>query len=177
MLDVLTIPGLRRVGAAALGAVLPARCLGCGDIVDRPGSLCAMCWTDIDFLAPPLCACCGMPFEVDSGPGSLCGACMGRRPHFERARSVFRYTDRSPPHSGLQARRPNSWGWCLWRVDGARGCRAPRGRKPDRARAASLDAPISAPLQSGGILAYFRLTTSNEIAETRANCLFPNRLG
>ncbi|HUC62545.1 MAG TPA: ComF family protein [Alphaproteobacteria bacterium] len=86
---------LRRAGSGALGAVLPARCLGCGKLVDAPGALCGACWNEIDFLAPPFCACCGIPFEVDPGEDLLCGLCLKRRPAFGRARAVFRYDEES----------------------------------------------------------------------------------
>ena len=86
---------LRRGALGALGAVLPARCLGCGALVEGPRTLCAACWNEIDFLAPPFCACCGIPFEVDPGEDLLCGACLKRRPAFARARAVFRYDERS----------------------------------------------------------------------------------
>ncbi len=86
---------LRRWGALALNAVLPARCLSCGVVVDAPGTLCPPCWRAIDFLAPPFCACCGMPFEVDPGEAALCTGCLDRPPDFARARAVFRYGEES----------------------------------------------------------------------------------
>jgi ComF family protein len=93
----LAMPSLRQWAHVALGAVLPARCLGCGVVVERPGTLCPACWRAIDFLAPPHCACCGMPFELDPGEAARCGACMARPPSFARARAVFRYSDASRP--------------------------------------------------------------------------------
>ncbi len=86
---------LRRGALGALGAVLPARCLGCGKVVETAGALCGTCWSAIDFLAPPFCACCGLPFEVDPGEELLCGVCLKRRPAFAHARAVFRYDERS----------------------------------------------------------------------------------
>jgi len=91
----IAVPNLRHWANVALGAVLPARCLGCGVVVERPGTLCPACWRTIDFLAPPLCACCGMPFELDPGEAALCGACLAHRRHFARARAVFRYSEAS----------------------------------------------------------------------------------
>lgn len=95
MVNSLTPVPLRRVFLGILNAVLPARCLGCGSVVDAPGTLCPQCWSAIDFLGPPQCACCGLPFEVEPGEAALCGACLRRRPQFDRARAVFRYDDRS----------------------------------------------------------------------------------
>jgi ComF family protein len=93
-----------------LDLVLPPRCLGCGDLVEEQGTLCATCWTAITFVADPLCRRCGLPFAFDSGdlvPGDQgtdsvddgldCGACLADPPPFERARAVMRYDDASRP--------------------------------------------------------------------------------
>ena len=100
-----TLRGLRRAGRLIVDAVLPPQCLSCGAATDAPGHLCAACWSGIVWLAAPLCACCGAPFEFDAGANMsarnggggeiLCGACLRRRPVFDRARAVFRYDDRS----------------------------------------------------------------------------------
>jgi len=95
MLSELAIKPLRRLALGAIDLILPARCLGCGVVVDQQGSLCPTCWSEVDFLSEPLCACCGIPFDMEVGKGALCGACIRRPPAFERARAVFRYDDRS----------------------------------------------------------------------------------
>lgn len=91
----LAIAPLRRLGVGALNAILPARCLGCGAEIDASGALCPSCWSEIEFVGPPQCTCCGLPFEVDAGEAMMCGACLGRRPPFARARAAFRYDERS----------------------------------------------------------------------------------
>ena len=85
----------RRAALVALAAVLPPRCLACGEPVADPGTLCAPCWSLLAFLAPPCCAACGYPFEYDSGPGTLCGACAASHPLYDRARAPLRYDDAS----------------------------------------------------------------------------------
>ncbi len=87
---------------AAFGAVLdlllPHQCLKCGVVIGKEGALCAACWAEIAFIAPPVCACCGYPFELDhgaGGAGALCGACLRDPPPFARARAVFRYDSAS----------------------------------------------------------------------------------
>jgi ComF family protein len=85
----------RAIGRGALNAVLPPRCLSCGGAVDLPGALCASCWHGVSFLSTPLCACCGVPFEVDAGPDTLCAGCAAAPPPFARARAVMRYDDGS----------------------------------------------------------------------------------
>jgi ComF family protein len=86
---------LGRAALVALAAVLPPRCLACGETVTDPRTLCSGCWAQLLFLAPPVCAACGYPFEFDSGPGALCGACMAQRPAYGRARAVFKYDEAS----------------------------------------------------------------------------------
>jgi ComF family protein len=82
---------LTRLASRALDVMLPPRCLACGGAVGEQGALCPECWAGIDFLAPPLCARCGFPFELDTEAGTLCGACQARPPVFDRARAVLRY--------------------------------------------------------------------------------------
>jgi ComF family protein len=78
-----------------LDAVLPPRCLKCGDILGGENGLCTACWSKLAWLSPPCCVACGQPFPFDSGAGTLCGACLQRRPAYDRARAVFRYDDES----------------------------------------------------------------------------------
>lgn len=84
---------VRRLSSGLLNVVLPPRCLACGDAVAQAGALCSGCWDRIDFIAPPYCAACGLPFEFDPGPDSLCGACLRDRPAYDRARAVMRYDE------------------------------------------------------------------------------------
>lgn len=87
------------LGTAAkivLNALLPPQCLACTAVVDDAGALCAACFGKMTFVAPPLCAACGAPFE---GPaleeGALCGACIAAAPAYARARAVFVYDETS----------------------------------------------------------------------------------
>jgi ComF family protein len=77
----------------ALDAVLPPRCISCGEIVGANGTLCSACWRGVTFIAPPFCARCGLPFPHD-GTG-ICAACAARPPHYARARAVLRYDEAS----------------------------------------------------------------------------------
>jgi ComF family protein len=91
-----TLPArLRQVGRIIVDAVLPPRCLACGEIVGEPDSLCGSCWAAITFFAPPWCAVCGLPFPHPMGAAALCGACARRRPSWDRARAVLRYDKNS----------------------------------------------------------------------------------
>ncbi|WP_421708387.1 ComF family protein [Algihabitans sp.] len=91
----LAVPGVAALSRVVLDALLPPRCLVTNAPVDRPGQLSPDAWQAADFIASPLCACCGVPFEVDPGPGALCGACARAQPAYDRARAVMRYDDAS----------------------------------------------------------------------------------
>lgn len=86
-------------GAASrmvLNALLPPRCLACTAVVDDAGALCGDCFGRMTFVAPPLCAACGAPFEEPAvTEGSLCGACIAAPPGYARARAVFLYDESS----------------------------------------------------------------------------------
>ena len=86
---------VRRLGLTILDAVLPPQCPGCGSAVDGVGRLCPECWRGIHFLAPPMCAACGFPFEFDIGDDALCAACAARPPPYRQARAVMRYDEAS----------------------------------------------------------------------------------
>ena len=80
---------LRQAGRRVLDALLPPRCLGCGTIVDAPGTLCMACWNKAQFIAAPHCDRCGLPFELAEdavGPVVTCAACIADPPRFDRAR-------------------------------------------------------------------------------------------
>lgn len=85
---------LKTAGRSVLNALLPPRCLACGGPVGAPGTLCPGCWEGVSFLGPPLCRCCGFPFElapeVDAGD-ALCAACHAEPPPYARARAVMAY--------------------------------------------------------------------------------------
>ncbi len=52
-------------------------------------------WGRLEFIAAPQCAACGWPFEFEVGEGSLCVACLARRPAYGMARSALKYNDAS----------------------------------------------------------------------------------
>jgi predicted amidophosphoribosyltransferase len=81
---------LRRLGLAALDAVLPPHCLTCDAAVDVQGSLCGACFGTLSFVTAPHCARCGVPFP-HAGAGPVCPGCEARPPAFEAARAALRY--------------------------------------------------------------------------------------
>lgn len=86
---------VRRGTRAALDVLFPPICIACREPVRDSGSLCPKCWSAVSFLEGAMCACCGLPFEIDPGPDTLCAACHARKPAFDKARSVMRYDEAS----------------------------------------------------------------------------------
>jgi ComF family protein len=85
----------RRAGRVLLDLVFPPLCIACRTPVAEPYNLCSTCWAQVSFLEGPECACCGLPFDVDPGPDTLCAACHAKPPAFDRARAVMRYDEAS----------------------------------------------------------------------------------
>jgi len=86
---------LAKTGRAVLDAVYPPLCIACRASTGGAQGLCASCWNKMSFIEGPVCAACGLPFEIDPGGETLCGACHADPPDFDRARAVLRYDDAS----------------------------------------------------------------------------------
>jgi|HubBroStandDraft_6_1064221.scaffolds.fasta_scaffold15821_5 ComF family protein len=74
-----------------LDFAFPPLCAACRTPVGEAHSLCGQCWRKITFFDGPGCAICGFPFEFDPGAETLCAACQGRPPAFDRAQAVMHY--------------------------------------------------------------------------------------
>ncbi len=74
---------------------LPPRCPICGTTVDADNRFCLPCWRQLDFLAKPWCAACGLPFAFDHPDDSRCMKCLTEPPIHDGVRAVVRYDDRS----------------------------------------------------------------------------------
>ncbi|MEJ7925961.1 ComF family protein [Sphingobium sp. AN641] len=85
--------GLRAVLRPAIDYALPPRCPGCGAIVGQDHAFCLDCWSGVQFLGPPCCARCGVPFAHEQGEAAQCGACLADPPPFDSARAVLAYGD------------------------------------------------------------------------------------
>jgi ComF family protein len=78
--------------AAPLARLLfPPVCAGCRRQVREPGTLCPVCWPDVRFIEPPLCAVLGTPFAFEVGDGAVSPAAIADPPPFARARAAVSY--------------------------------------------------------------------------------------
>ncbi len=73
--------------------IFPPLCPACAAPVAATGHLCAGCWAGLTFLDGAACATCGLPFEIEVGADSQCGACLAEPPAYARARAALRYDD------------------------------------------------------------------------------------
>lgn len=78
-------------GRAAFDLILPPRCPSCREVTAAPERFCPDCWRSLAFVTAPMCACCGLPFELDAGPEALCGECAAAPRRFTSARAALRY--------------------------------------------------------------------------------------
>ena len=78
-------------GRKVLDALLPPRCVACGQEIDAGHGLCADCWGNLTFIETPMCERCGLPFDFEVPSSILCGPCLARPPTFDRARAALIY--------------------------------------------------------------------------------------
>jgi ComF family protein len=81
-------PAVYRLFRFLLDFGLPARCGGCGTIVDEVDSFCIACWRSLEFLQGG-CSRCGIPLEATEA--EICGACLARPPRLDRMRAAVAY--------------------------------------------------------------------------------------
>ncbi len=85
----------RQLARLAIDLALPPRCIGCGARTDSAGLACARCWSNLTFIAPPFCQCCGAPFDFAVEGDIRCAACHADPPPYDRARAAVTYDEGS----------------------------------------------------------------------------------
>lgn len=76
----------------ALRVIYPARCIGCGGIVESDFGLCGPCYADTPFLLGLVCDGCGA--ELPGGHESemaRCDSCLAHPPPWDQGRAVMEY--------------------------------------------------------------------------------------
>ena len=81
---------LKTWGETLLGFLYPNACQLCGDqrATAAEGYVCAQCWQGVQFIVPPFCERCGLPFEGDLTTTFTCSNCREMELHFVRARAA-----------------------------------------------------------------------------------------
>jgi competence protein ComFC len=74
---------------AGLNFLFPAVCQLCGDAraTAAEGYVCAGCWQNVRFIAPPCCERCGLPYPGDITTTFECANCRDLDLHFRWARA------------------------------------------------------------------------------------------
>jgi ComF family protein len=85
------VGALKGASRTVLDFALPARCGGCGTIVDEVDSFCIDCWRQIEWLGKGGCTVCGLPLQ--STDAETCAACLAKPPRLARMRSAVAYDD------------------------------------------------------------------------------------
>jgi ComF family protein len=75
---------------AVLNFALPARCSGCGAIVDEMHTFCIDCWRSIEFIRGG-CNSCGLPLAATDL--EVCAVCLAKPPRIQRSRSAVTYDE------------------------------------------------------------------------------------
>jgi ComF family protein len=86
-----TLTGPRAWLEAVLGFVYPQACQICGDAHATPdeGFICTGCRREIQFVQPPYCARCGLPYPGEITNTFECSNCREMKLHFCHARSAI----------------------------------------------------------------------------------------
>ncbi|MCR8828166.1 ComF family protein [Pseudosulfitobacter koreensis] len=80
----------------ALSLIYPARCLGCGTVVDDDFGLCGTCWRDTPFVGGAICDSCGGPLPGQTGVDKAhCDSCLRDPPPWDQGRAALVYRDRA----------------------------------------------------------------------------------
>jgi ComF family protein len=74
----IAILSARQLAGLALDAIMPPLCLSCAVRIDRPGKLCAGCWSQLSFIDEPRCPMWGEPFAFDAGAGLVSARALAR---------------------------------------------------------------------------------------------------
>jgi ComF family protein len=84
-----------RLWRGLVDVVTPSQCLGCGEPLREPASLCVTCWNTLTHLDDPVCDMLGTPFAYEQGPGALSPAALANPPPWDRARAAVAFDDAS----------------------------------------------------------------------------------
>ncbi len=71
--------------------IMPPVCLACQEAIASRDSLCPECWSNVDFIGPPLCDRLGIRLPYATGGVMISAAAAGRPPPYARARAVAHY--------------------------------------------------------------------------------------
>ncbi|MGR3615489.1 MAG: ComF family protein [Paracoccaceae bacterium] len=78
----------------AVQLIYPARCIGCGDLVESDFGLCGPCWRETGFIGGTVCDACGAPvLGAADGFRLECDDCLTRPRPWDSGRASMVYAD------------------------------------------------------------------------------------
>ena len=86
---------VQRFASVIANRLLPAQCGMCRSRVMDYHTLCANCWSKLEFIAPPRCERSGVPLPFDTGSGAVAPAALADPPVWDRARAVALFDEHS----------------------------------------------------------------------------------
>ncbi len=87
---------MRNFFISLLNFILPHKCAICTSYLNDDVMLCHRCWQKVEFINAPSCFICDAPFQFNLAlpkEALICGSCQQHKPFFDRAISVFKYSD------------------------------------------------------------------------------------
>ena len=74
-----------------LDFLFPSQCLICEKNLIYAQEICKSCLSGMDYISPPICLKCGVPFHSETEKDHLCGSCLTSSVYFTTARAVGHY--------------------------------------------------------------------------------------
>jgi ComF family protein len=95
---------LKRLSWNILDFFLPRLCVFCGEGVGGEArvAVCPACTDKIEWVASPLCPCCGRVYSAGEGGDHLCGPCQTEPPPFAHARAAVLYEEEGPSGQAIK---------------------------------------------------------------------------
>lgn len=81
----------RRALSRIADLLLPPLCFACREPVDSHGGLYPSCWSQVNFIEPPVCERLGIPLPYSTDEPIVSAGAMADPPVYDRARAVARY--------------------------------------------------------------------------------------
>lgn len=76
----------------AVSLIYPARCIGCGGLVDSDFGLCGACWSEVHFVVGTACESCGLPLPGEADGFRIdCDSCLRTPPPWQQGRAALLY--------------------------------------------------------------------------------------
>lgn len=80
------------LAGAMADLIIPPACLACHERLSQHDTVCARCWSDINFIRAPVCDRLGLPMPFDTGDRMISAAAAAHPPHYDHARAVAHYS-------------------------------------------------------------------------------------